>query len=608
MVNIIMKWILKRTRQEPTILSEEEFQKMSKPMMRKLVFRWFILLFGLAVLVAAVIAFIDEWYFSIFEFTIQYEGEDRKVNASIILPILMTTIGLWIVSRFSMNINMFRENTTYIPHLSKIREPLIHHTETTEEVDFLKFRSFASSRLILAFFSIILAGYNIFFYGFDLTTESLRGNWFVLGGPTLFYPLSVLPLVVAIGLVFYTLFSSAIITISKTPHLYRVEEYRFLAPWMTEIPRDQVRGIKMTNSHTGPKYAWIFVLGIHIIWCYVEGFHFLLNPFTFGYGWAAGWSYIATATVQLIVLLTLILKTQTLLEIITATKRYELQYAPPAIMPNVRGSIESFFGIPALTEHQIMYNRYEQAHFNQLPSFQMKRPLIKDYTNIGTGALFIGVALIGNLLNLYAGDPLRLVLYLFGLTLLIKGWKNDFSSPRNRWQLKYDPKSQSLTLRKEWMWYNTAFRMLECQQDDYHFEFRLNSLNFFEVLIGIVPPLMIGWTMGAYFRFVPVDTLSWWIGLFSVLLSLFLIFMVFVVICNPQNTLMIHTKSIQNEMPFPGTLLESQYEEFQRNGVFGRLFFRWRFVIQHQKSSFFIRLFSVLFFTTMGVGVGIYLF
>jgi hypothetical protein len=595
----LLQKILDRTRQRPQNLSEEgvDALKRSKPV--KLGLRWLFFLMGIYIVYQSYLFLIEETSIDGLYATIKYERVNREADLSFLVGMLIMCIGAWLISRISLNTNYLRQNTTYLPHLSLRREPLLHQSGDDgklEERDFFKVRSFASSRLIAAMLMIMMSIVNLIVFGVELTGENHVGNWLVLGGPSLFYPLSVLPLFFAVGLLLYSMFSSAIITFSKSKNFFFIEEHRFMAPWLTEIPRKDVRAIRLSNGHTGAKYLWIFVFGLHMIWLYVDGFHFLLNPFAYGAGIQAGIYYITTATVQLIVLLILTLRTQLFLEIITEDKRYELQIALPSSMPNVRGAIEEILEIPALNHHNKRFQKYRvdldaEIHHDG----KLKRRFVKDWRNIFAGFAFFLIALFSQIYLIYAGDPLRLVLYMFGFMLILKGFKEDFSSPRLKFGAVFDEPTKSLYFRKEWAWFNTVYKFLNCEPANVKYESRVQKLGFFETMMGLIIPFILGMDIAAIFIFVPYMPQFAKMRLIHVAGLILIMGLLFLVIIRPSNTLRVQTSYIDFEFPIPGTQTVEQYRQLKEAGFFKKGFSHWISALKMQTGTFLLRIFIMFF-------------
>ncbi|MHA1510382.1 MAG: hypothetical protein ACTSRX_01530, partial [Promethearchaeota archaeon] len=309
------------------ILSKEEIDLLKQHSPNKIKLRWISFGLGIILFIISILFFVFEWTFDLFEIEMTYDDEVRPLNLSVFFGVFLLTLSLMLISQVLMNTNNYDENSFYIPKWISKREPLLYKSKEkrlVNEVDFIKFRSFASSRFIAAILMIGMAGINISIFGTEIDTENHIGSWFFLGGPSMFYPMSAFMLLVGVGLLIYSLLSTSNISFSKSENFYFVEENRFPMPLMTEIPRDEVISARLTNAKTGPRYFWIIVMSLNLILCFTDGFHYLLNPFAFGAGYLVGALYITTGFIHLIALCILVLKHQTLLEIVTKEKRYEI--------------------------------------------------------------------------------------------------------------------------------------------------------------------------------------------------------------------------------------------------------------------------------------------
>jgi hypothetical protein len=588
----LMRKILERTRYTPKILTDEELVTLKQPMKKKQFLGLGFVFSGIVLLVTALSIFLTGFQVQGFSFTILYQDEPKVVNISFVFSILLSYIGLWLISRYHVNKNRLRENTTYIPHFSKRREPLMRKTvqpDGSHELDLIKIRSFASSRLLAAVLLFVMITYNAIKFGVDLTGENQLGNWFVLGGPTLFYPTSFVAVFIAAGLLAYTLLSASVITFSKTPHFYQIEEYRFLAPWMTEIPREDVKAIRFTNAHTGAKFLWVPVFGFHITLLYVDGIHLLVNPLNYGNAFLAAGTYIGSATIQLIVLLLLLLKTHTLLEIVTDEKLYELQFSPPSMMPIVRSAIEELFGVPALTAHS---KPYQLAHIDPNPEdnslSSMKSYFIKDWFQVlfGLGLILLGI--ISQVHTFYAGQWMRIVFYFFGFIFLLRGIKNDFSSPRSKIGIFHHQAKNELYLRREWAWWNESFRFNRIRKEEIALKIGIKKLDFYDFLAALGFPVVLGLDIGATLEYFVPGTPSQYFPLLHILFGGIILFALIYFLILPRPALFIDSGSIHYHYALPGILSHQLF----KNGKspFGRWLELWSTVLKTNSKVCILRL------------------
>ena len=100
--------------QEPQILTDDELKALNQPIKQKLAFRWVVLALGCGLILTAIVAYFQEWSISWFIL--------GGINFSLAFPILVSMLGFWVISRVAMNINGFRENSIFLPHLSSRKE------------------------------------------------------------------------------------------------------------------------------------------------------------------------------------------------------------------------------------------------------------------------------------------------------------------------------------------------------------------------------------------------------------------------------------------------------------------------------------------------------
>lgn len=109
------------------------------------------------------------------------------------------------------------------------------------------------------------------------------GNWQILMGPTLFYPLVVLPLVMAIGMIIYLLFTIRKITLTRTDLQVTIQE-QGLIHFNNHIQFDQIVNAHYCSNFTGLKVLWLIPWSIQIWGNFASAWHYFTNEFTFGVG------------------------------------------------------------------------------------------------------------------------------------------------------------------------------------------------------------------------------------------------------------------------------------------------------------------------------------
>ncbi len=586
--SFIMRKLLSRTRQRPRVLSEEELKQLKEPATIKQILAILLAILGLSTIIWALWLFLSGTVIDWLIITYVYQEEDVVVNISPLFSIFLTYVGLWLVSRYSVNRNLLRENTTYIPHLSLRREPIVKGEGST----LIKIRSFASSRMFSAIILLIMVFAMALKFGVKLTEENHLGSWFVLGGPTLFFPTSFFPAIISIGLVGYVFLSSSVITFSRTEHFYCIEEYRVMAPWKTEIPIQDVKAIRVTNANTGPKFLWVVIFVPQIYYLYTDAFHLLLNPLNFGNAFMNGTVYLISGTVQLIVLLILLLKTQTMLEIATDEKYYELQFAPPAMMPIIRNAIEELFGIPALTEHTKKYQLTNlEPNQDENDEDRLNKLIIQDWTQLVFGFALFMTAFLSQISSVYLGEFSRLIFYMFGIIYMVRGYKSDFSSPRSKMVIFHNKNKNELYIRREWAWLNEVFKFTNISKEHYSMQFWIRKLDFWDVLASILIPFALGFSSGLTVPYAIPGTPSSLFPLLHFGISLIIILFQMYVLISPAFTLKLNTPSIKYQVRLPG--VKSSRMDHTTKNVFQRTIELIRQAFSTQKREFLLRIIMI---------------
>lgn len=563
----------KRTPREQPPLSDAEYRKLFQLDPRRLLLRRLLLIVGTLVLVTCLaLAFAPSVVLPFLDFTlpITYEGREFTMNLTAPFFLLVSLLGLYCVARGALlGLDGLWENKFHVPHHTRPRETPV------KEDAVLKTRSFASSRLAAAAILILLAVVNATIFGVDLTSENEIGSWLVLGGPTLFYPTSVPPLVVAVGLVGYVVVSSGVVVVKRTPHLVIVERYRGLGlvPWATEIPRDRIRAALVTNAKSGARFLWCFFFLLHGGYLAVQGSALVFDPNAFGMAFVGGTMYWIQALVDFAVLALLLLRHQTLVQVHTDEKRYEMQFAPPAATPVITRQLERVLGVPvASSKRDAMHQKREagsevgreagsEAGKEATAEESLAAPRtapgtrLRAFHRVGFGACLVILAVLTRVFSFYAGQALRFAFLITGTILLVKGFKQDFSSPRDPFQVERVPASapasdppgpQSNTInvlvRRRWAWYKETHFFPAVPADHVTRRLWIPAFDVFDYLVLGGLALLLGMDLAVVLVLVPPAASSY--GAFvvgHVIGFVLLMGTTFGVLCHPREMLLVKT-------------------------------------------------------------------
>ncbi len=342
---------------------------------------------------------------------IEIEAGWVDVNLTFLLWIIMFIIGIVVLIKgITPKSNLFENTPSF-----KIKKELDGYKYKTEKE--IKISNFAWFQLLCSILLIIVAIIQYIEWGADFSFENEKGNWIYLGGPSLFYATSFFPIFYAVGLMLYAIFSPKNIIFEETKESYVICEKRFSMKNYTEIPKENITAVFISNTKTGVRFLWIFPLGIHIWYLGIDAFAYLLNPMAFDRGLITGWYFMLQVVVNLFVLMILILSPISYLEIHNNEKRYIIKF----ISIKKKGKKQS--DISKLLEYFNIKNENPGQIVQKQAKFKIKKLF---ETRLIIGLIFITIAILSRVFNFYAGGILRLPLFLSGLLLITKGIKKDF--------------------------------------------------------------------------------------------------------------------------------------------------------------------------------------
>ncbi|MHA1254808.1 MAG: hypothetical protein ACTSPS_04325, partial [Promethearchaeota archaeon] len=172
-----------------TYLTNEEIENLKSVHPQKRILRYIFLLTGLfIILLGCIFTFIG------FNFEITLNGS----NLSLIINILIIIFGGIIASKYYITPYYIRENSLTFKKMRDLREPV---------EDYVKFNSFALTRLIASVLLILNGLMSYFIFGDDVGHEVELGSAIFLGGPSWFYVTGFPMLMTGLGLLIYFILS-----------------------------------------------------------------------------------------------------------------------------------------------------------------------------------------------------------------------------------------------------------------------------------------------------------------------------------------------------------------------------------------------------------------
>jgi len=292
-----------------TNLTDEEIENLKLIHPKKRYLRYFFLAIGILIIFLGCL-----FTFLGFDYGITLNG----FNLSLIVSILIIIFGGIITSKYYITPYYVRENSLTFKKMRDLREPV---------EDYVKFNSFAFTRLIASILLIIngLISYTIF--GDDVGHEVEFGSAIVLGGPSWFYVTGFPMLMTGLGLLIYFILSPFRGIFSKSKNFLFFSEIRPGFAWLTEIPKKDIEFVRFQNNHTGPKLAWIILMIPFIVLQLMTAIP-LLAVENAGPDFVLSWTFIVLSFIDIVVLVVLVIFQQKYFEIATKEKLYEMWFSP----------------------------------------------------------------------------------------------------------------------------------------------------------------------------------------------------------------------------------------------------------------------------------------
>ncbi|MHA1510510.1 MAG: hypothetical protein ACTSRX_02195 [Promethearchaeota archaeon] len=371
---------------------------------------------------------------------IEIEAGWVDVNLTFLIWIIMFIIGIVVLIKgITPKSNLFENTPSF-----KIKKELDDYEYKSEKK--VRISNFAWFQLVCSILLIIVAIIQYIEWGADFSFENEKGNWIYLGGPSLFYATSFFPTFYAVGLMLYALFSQKNIIFQETKESYVICEKRFTLKNYTEIPKDKITAVFISNTKTGVRFLWQVV-------------------------------------VNLIVLMILLLSPISYLEIHNNEKRYIIKF----ISIKKKGKKQS--DIAKLVEYFNIKNDNSGYMVQHQAKFTFKKLL---RTQLVIGLIFITIAILSRVFNFYAGGILRLPLFLSGILLITKGIKKNFlhiKPPYSYWQVK---DKKGLLDKRSFLCFNEIAWFSENEGNQSNKISHLDQIDFYDyIIIAILPTMML---------------------------------------------------------------------------------------------------------------------
>ena len=498
-----------------TYLTDEEIENLKLVHPKKRYLRYFFLAIGILIIFLGCL-----FTFLSYDFGITLNG----FNLSLIVNILIIIFGGIITSKYYITPYYIRENSLTFKKMRDLREPV---------EDYMKFNSFALTRLIAAILLILngLISYTIF--GDDVGHEVEFGSAISLGGPSWFYVTGFPMLMTGLGLLVYFILSPFRGIFSKSKNFLFFSEIRPGFAWLTEIPKKDIEFVRFQNNHTGPKLAWIILMIPFIVLQLMTAIP-LLAAERAGPEFVLSWTFIVLSIIDIVVLVVLVIFQQKYFEIATKEKLYEMWFSP-ITLKNKSHFKENFANFlecnPNLRDAETHGNDEVFSSVNST-NFQLFKLIF--------GLFLITIALIMLTQMVLFGPQVWWFALMYGLMLLVKAMFYDFSK-KNGDLFKFNEESKEFRFKREFLHkfhYIAAKNVTSLSVKKWY-----RKIDFFDIF-GICG-LLVFLTLQQLEGWIAADTLTLRIdNVISTLLWILIIALIIFYLCFPIDFIEIKSPSI----------------------------------------------------------------
>ncbi|MBA7559997.1 hypothetical protein ES708_01615 [subsurface metagenome] len=348
-----------------------------------------------------------------------------------------------------------------------------------------------------------------------------QGTWLVLGGFSLWIPTSALILPIMIIIRCYAVVNLKRLTVStsQSPEnslIFTEKLYLFKKSKTVEIKQNAIRFIKIKRETWDTKYIWIIFISFHLIYMLTDGFTLLTNPHLFGDGIDNALTYTLAGVLDIVIIVFLIFTPQTLIEVHTDDEIYKFVYFAREHNQSLFNKLEEILGMHP-SEKDDLWEPFNISRKNRAPRLEFI-----------IGVFFILTAALSKIFQIFAGDPLRSVLYFSGIIFILYSciYELSASSSPGKIALIRNQTKNWMIYRNSMTFGRSAYLIKNESKSPLKPELQLVKLDIVRIVPIVLTPLITGWTLGAWFRFLPSSPEFAYFGVFSalnIILSLFVL-------------------------------------------------------------------------------------
>ncbi len=273
-----------------------------------------------------------------------------------------------------------------------------------------------------------------------------QGSAVFLGGVSFFYTVGLVPLIIGIWLVIFSIFSAYKGVLSRSESSFYFHEKRLISPQFTELRQSGIKRIRYQNNHLGPKKVWFFLLIPMSIRVLQFGFPL------FGEHRAADeilpTLMVLTALGNFIALFLLVFFPQKFLEFSNSDKIYKTWIAPlstgskfnDSLLKTLKFSKESAESPDEITS---LLNGKISEGFHQSLDVDVKSQ--KNYLRLILGGFLLIISIISLSFEILFSTGFSLLGATYGILLIVQAYNHDFAE---KISIKLDPKTKILNYSK----------------------------------------------------------------------------------------------------------------------------------------------------------------
>ncbi len=511
-----------------TNLTDEEIENLKLIHPKKRYLRYFFLAIGILIIFLGCL-------FTLlgYDFGITLNGS----NLSLIVNILIIIFGAIITSKYYITPCYIRENSLTFKKMRDLREPV---------EDYVKFNSFAISRLIASILLILNGFISYTIFGGDIGHEVEFGSAIFLGGPSWFYVTGFPMLMAGLGLLIYFILSPFRGIFSKSKNFLFFSEIRPGFAWLTEIPKKDTEFIRFQNNHIGPKLAWIILMIPFIVLQLMTAIP-LLAAERAGPDFILSWTFIILSIIDIIALVVLVIFQQNFFEIATKEKLYEMWFSPIKLknQSDFKENFANFLECNPNLRHAETNGEDNVISSVNSTNFQLFKLIF--------GLFLITIALIMLTQMVLFGPQVWWFALIYGLMLLVKAMFYDFSK-KNGDVFKFNEESKDFKFKREFLhkFHYVAAKKVESLSVKKWYR----KIDFFDVF-GICG-LLVFLTLQQLEGWIAADTLALRIdNLISTLLWILVIAFIIFYLCFPIDFIEIKSQSITYRIQITQKLKET---------------------------------------------------